>query len=105
LGNKKTITFGKTLGKLRRRLLLSQEELAEFSQRDRKTISDLERDEYLPTLETIFNLSVALNLKPSELLKEMEGTEENAKYLLEASKEVEELKTIHKNKRNSQKDA
>jgi transcriptional regulator with XRE-family HTH domain len=101
LGYKKTITFGKTLEKLRRRLFQSQEDLAEFSQRDRKTISDLERDEYLPTLETIFNLSVALDMKPSELLKEIEGTEENAKYLLEVSNKVEELKAINKKKRNS----
>jgi transcriptional regulator with XRE-family HTH domain len=90
---------------MRRRLLQSQEDLADFSQRDRKTISDLERDEYLPTLETLFNLSVALDIKPSELMKEMEGTEENAKYLLEASKEVEELKSINKKKRNNQKDS
>lgn len=103
--NKKIITFGKTLEKLRRKQLLTQEDLAEFSKRDRKNISDLERDEYLPSLDTLFNLAVALTMKPSELMKEMEGSEENSKYLLEASKEVEELKTIHKKKKNNKKDA
>lgn len=44
-------------------------------------------------------------MKPSDLLKEVEETEENAKYLLEVSKKVEELKAIHKKKRNNQKKA
>ena len=99
MNKKKTITFGKTLVKLRRSQLLSQEDLAEYSKLDRKTISNLEGDSSNPTLDTVFNLAVALGMKPSELIKEIEDIEENVQYLLKASKEVEASMVLHKKKR------
>ncbi len=79
--------------------MLSQEDLAEYSKLDRKTISNLERDNSTPSLDTIFNLAVALGKKPSELMKEIEEIQENAQYLIKASKEIEESMALHKKNR------
>lgn len=78
---KKTIAFGKILYKLRKINFQSQEELAHFSNLDRTYISELERDVHRPGLESIFSLAVSLGMKPSELVKEIEESEENAEYL------------------------
>lgn len=94
-----TIIVGKILKALRKQLLLTQEDLANFSRKDRKTISDLERDQYNPTLPTIFKLAVVLEMKPSELVKKIEEVEENAEYINVFQREVEEMKVINKKKK------
>lgn len=102
---KLTILIGKPLRKIRKQRLQSQEDLADYSKLNRKYISNLERNSQSPTLETIIKLAIALEIKPSEFIKEIEEYEANAKYLLEASKEVEEIKAVNKqNKNNSKKD-
>jgi transcriptional regulator with XRE-family HTH domain len=75
------IIFGRALQKLRRKKILSQEDLAHKSGLDRTYISSLERDVYQPTISTIFALSKALNMTPSELIKEVEKEEANKAYL------------------------
>ena len=57
---------------LRRQRLMTQEDLAEKSDRDRRNISDIENDKYKPSFETLVNLAHAFNMLPSELLLEIE---------------------------------
>ena len=97
-----TIIVGKILKALRKQLLLSQEDLADFSRKDRNTISDLERDQYYPTLPTIFKLAVVLEMKPSELVRKIEEIEENLEYINVFQSEVEEMKLINKKNKRSQ---
>lgn len=61
--------FGNVLRELREKKKLSQEKLAEFCNLDRTYISLLERGLRQPTLTTLFKLSDALNIKPSELVE------------------------------------
>lgn len=61
--------FGTVLRELRENKKLSQEKLAEFCNLDRTYISLLERGLRQPTLTTLFKLSDALNIKPSELVE------------------------------------
>jgi transcriptional regulator with XRE-family HTH domain len=65
--------FGLILKKNRINMKLSQEELAHRSNLDRTYISLLERGQRKPTLNTIFVLSANLNIKPSNLIKEVES--------------------------------
>ena len=61
--------FGKVLRELREKNSLSQEKLAEFCDLDRTYISLLERGLRQPTLTTLFKLSSALKIKPSEMVE------------------------------------
>lgn len=48
---------------------LSQEELATAAGIDRKTVNRIENGHFSPNLDTFFRLCVALNVRPSELMK------------------------------------
>ncbi len=61
--------LGTVLRELRENKKLSQEKLAEFCDLDRTYISLLERGLRQPTITTLFKLSDALNIKPSELVE------------------------------------
>jgi len=61
--------FGTVLRELRENKKLSQEKLAEYCDLDRTYISLLERGLRQPTITTLFKLSDALNIKPSELVE------------------------------------
>lgn len=100
---KLTILIGEPLRKLRKQKLQSQEDLAGYSKLNRKFISNLERNSQSPTLETIIKLAIALEIKPSEFIKEIEEYEANAQYLLQASKEVEEIKAVYRQIKNNTK--
>jgi len=104
LEKNQAITVGKILEKLRKSQLLKQEDLADFSKRDRRTISDFERDKYYSTLEILFHLAAAFAMKPSELIKEIEKTEENAQYFIKVTREAKEKKIVHKKNRDTQKE-
>lgn len=65
-------TFGEVLRDLRNQRKISQERLAEYADLDRTYISLLERGLRQPTLETIFKISNALTILPSELIKRVE---------------------------------
>ena len=79
----KSIKFGEFLKRMRKEKLQSQEELAHLSNRDRRFISDLERDKSQPSLSTIVHIAFALKMKPSELMKEFEESTELLKYFNE----------------------
>tara|TARA_R110001592_G_scaffold240595_1_gene500633 strand:+ start:395 stop:616 length:222 start_codon:yes stop_codon:yes gene_type:complete len=66
------IAFGKTLKNLRIGKGFTQEKLAELSNLDVSFISMLENGKRQPTLATIFNISEALKIKPSLLIKNIE---------------------------------
>lgn len=67
--------FPEVLKSLRKAKNLSQEKLAELSGLDRTYISLLERNLRQPTLQTIFKISVALDVRPSEFIKIIENNE------------------------------
>ncbi len=67
-----TRAFGQVLRELRREANLTQEELGLEADLKRTFISLLELGQQQPTLQTIFKLSTALNIKASDLLKYVE---------------------------------
>ena len=70
---KLAIKFGQVLRMHREKAKLSQEELASDIGMDRTYISLLERGKRTPTISTVFQLSTKLNIKPSNLVAEVEG--------------------------------
>jgi len=61
--------FGKAVRNYRHLRNLTQEELAEKTELDRKTISRLENGLYSPSLDNIWAIAFAFNVNPEELLK------------------------------------
>lgn len=66
------LPFAKVLKALRKEKKMSQEELAFRSELDRTYISMLERAIHKPTIASLFALSKALEIKPSELIRLVE---------------------------------
>lgn len=64
--------FGKVLRGLRETNNISQEKLAEYCDLDRTYISLLERGLRQPTITTLFKLSKALNVSPSDFILKVE---------------------------------
>lgn len=64
--------FGSVLRRLRQERGLSQEELAALVDVSPSHISRMESDMKVPSLEMIFRLTVALKMKPHELIKNIE---------------------------------
>ncbi|HHR5860348.1 TPA: helix-turn-helix domain-containing protein [Providencia alcalifaciens] len=64
--------FGKNVYNLRRKLNLSQEQLAELAQLDRTYISSVERGKRNVSLLNIYKLAVALDVLPEALLSNFE---------------------------------
>mgnify|MGYP002479423329 CR=1 FL=1 len=67
------LSFAKILRSLRKDKKMSQEELAFRSKLDRTYISMLERAIHKPTITTLFALSRALQIRPSELIRRIEA--------------------------------
>lgn len=65
--------FGQILKQERIKKAFSQEELAYLSDLDRTFISMLERGKRQPSLKTIFVLTSALGIRPSQLLHDIEN--------------------------------
>lgn len=64
--------LGEVVGETRRRLGLSQEELAFQSGLHRTSISHIERGVKSPTVDTLGKIATALTTTPSQLLAEAE---------------------------------
>jgi transcriptional regulator with XRE-family HTH domain len=64
--------FGGLLRRLREAANLSQERLAELSDLDRTFVSLLERGQRQPSLETVFSLCTALEIRPHEFVRQLE---------------------------------
>ncbi len=67
------ITFGATLRRLRKRVGLSQEQLALEADLQRNYISLMELGRYQPTITTLFKVAQALKVSPSTIILELEG--------------------------------
>ncbi|MDY7220679.1 helix-turn-helix domain-containing protein [Halalkalibacterium halodurans] len=70
-------TIAEVLRHHRKQKGLSQEQLALLSGLDRSYISLIERGKRQPTLNTIFQISKALEVSPSKLVQEIEQRNEN----------------------------
>lgn len=66
------IWFGIVLREQRKKLSITQDELAHRSNLDRTFVGLLERGQRKPSLDTIFALSRGLEIRPSELIAEVE---------------------------------
>ena len=64
--------IGTILRQLREKRGLTQEELSGLAALDRTHYSKIERGLRSPTLDTIFKISFALDLKPHELIRVIE---------------------------------
>lgn len=63
---------GKVIAKFRKRRNLSQEVLSGLADIGRTHLSAIERGERKPTLETLYRISTALEVKMSEIIVEIE---------------------------------
>ncbi len=66
------LAFGREIKKARKALQKSQETLAFDAEVHRTYVSLIERGQKSPTLTVIVQLSKALNIKPSELIRRVE---------------------------------
>lgn len=63
---------GEAIAHFRKRKKLSQEVLSGLSDIGRTHLSAIERGERKPTLETLYRISLALDIKMSEIILEVE---------------------------------
>jgi len=66
--------FGNVLRVLRKERKVTQVLLAEYTELEPNYISMLERGLRQPTLTTIFKIGTALNIAPSEIVRQVEST-------------------------------
>ena len=72
MGDDAVKAFGQVVRQLRKERKLSQQELAFEGDIDRTFVSLLENGHKQPSLLTIFRLAAALQLTPSELVRQVE---------------------------------
>lgn len=70
--NFKSVKMGKFFVDLRRMNRWNQEELEFLTELDRRTISNIENDITKPSLETLVKIAHAFQMRPSELMLEIE---------------------------------
>ena len=75
---KKCPTFGSVIRKIRQDKGVSQENLADLLDMNSNAyISRLENDKKSPTLDMIFKVANALGVRASDIIKEIEKTEDS----------------------------
>ena len=67
------VIVGKAISDIRKRKGVSQEVLSGLSDIGRTHLSAIERGERKPTLETLYRLSLALDMPMSEIVNEIES--------------------------------
>ncbi|MEW9051227.1 MAG: helix-turn-helix transcriptional regulator [Neobacillus sp.] len=77
MSSKRLLQAGPVIKNFRNKKNFSQEELAHRCLKDRVGISQLERDIKVPNLTTLILLAHAFDMKPSELLEEIENYGDN----------------------------
>ena len=70
------VLLGKLIKQRRKELHLSQEQLAESAGLHRTYIGQLEQGKKSPTIRTLFLLANTLKIKPSEMVRNLEGLDE-----------------------------
>ena len=73
-----SILVGKVISKFRRRKGISQEVLSGLAVIGRTHLSAIERGERKPTLETLYRISLALNVKMSDIIIAIESEINNS---------------------------
>ena len=73
------VTVGCVIQRLREQKKQSQELVSGFAGIGRTHLSAIERGERKPTLETLFRIADALEMKPSAIIAEIEKELENKK--------------------------
>lgn len=66
-------TVGETIAEIRKRKSISQDVLSGLAGIGRTHLSAIERGERKPTLETLYRLSVAFDMKMSDIVIEIEN--------------------------------
>lgn len=66
-------TVGKTIADIRRKKGISQDVLSGLAGIGRTHLSAIERGERKPTLETLYRISIAFDMKMSEIVIEIEN--------------------------------
>ena len=64
---------GNTISRIRKQKGLSQEVMSGLADIGRTHLSAIERGERKPTLETLYRLAIALDIKMSDIVKQMES--------------------------------
>ncbi len=72
-----SVIVGCTIQKIREQKGLSQEVVSGLADIGRTHLSAIERGIRKPTLETFFRIADAMDIKPSDLLREIENTLES----------------------------
>lgn len=67
-----SVTVGEVIAYFRKKKKISQEVLSGLADIGRTHLSAIERGERKPTLETLYKISCALNIKMSEIVEEIE---------------------------------
>ena len=68
-----SVMVGEVIAYFRKRKKISQEVLSGLADIGRTHLSAIERGERKPTLETLYKISCALDVKMSEIVKEIEN--------------------------------
>ena len=71
------VTVGKTIAYFRQKKGISQEVLSGLADIGRSHLSAIERGERKPTLETLYRICTALDVKMSEVILHLESLLEN----------------------------
>lgn len=66
-------TVGEVIAELRKKKGISQEVLSGLADIGRTHLSAIERGERKPTLETLYRISCALDIKMSDIVKQIES--------------------------------
>ena len=66
------IIVGTTIAQIRKQKGLSQEVMSGLADIGRTHLSAIERGERKPTLETLYRLAIALDMKMSDIVKQIE---------------------------------
>ena len=73
-----SVLVGMIIKEYREKRGLSQEVVSGFADIGRTHLSAIERGERKPTLETFYKICLALNIKPSVIMKAIEEAQEEA---------------------------
>lgn len=66
------VIVGNTISQIRKQKGLSQEVMSGLADIGRTHLSAIERGERKPTLETLYRLAIALDMKMSDIVKQIE---------------------------------
>lgn len=86
--NNITLSLGKRIRNLRIAKRISQEKLAELSGLHATYIGQIERGEKSPTIESIYKISVGLNISISKLLNNMNDISDSEDWATKIYNEV-----------------